>query len=99
VRSLRGLHGAPTGGLRDGWCARHAPGGARNTHDGTRSGTVGGDPEGDGERLALLCLRIGRATLRAEAVRTGVVTWAGEASYTEVTELADAIARLAAEDP
>ena len=46
-----------------------------------------------------LRLRIGRATLRAEAVRTGVVTWAGEASYAQVTELADAIARLAAEAP
>jgi len=50
-------------------------------------------------RVARLGLRIGRATLRAEAVRTGVVTWAGEVSYTDVTELADAIARLAAEAP
>jgi len=50
-------------------------------------------------RGALLRLRVGRSTLRAEAVRTGVVTWAGEASYAEVIELADAVARLAAEAP
>ncbi len=48
---------------------------------------------------SVLRLRVGSATLRAEAVRTGVVTWAGEVSYTDVTELADAIARLAAEAP
>lgn len=47
----------------------------------------------------ILRLRIGRSTVHAEAVRTGVVTWAGEVAYTEVTELADAIARLAAEAP
>ena len=50
-------------------------------------------------RGARLCLHIGRSTVRAEAVRTGAVTWAGEASYADVTELTDAIARLAAEAP
>jgi hypothetical protein len=44
-------------------------------------------------------LRIGRSTLRAEAIERGSVTWAGEASYANTTELADAIARLAAEPP
>ena len=48
---------------------------------------------------ARLSLHVGRATLRAEAVRTGVVTWAGEASYAQLSELADAIARLVAEAP
>lgn len=48
---------------------------------------------------ALLRLRIGRATLRAEAVEHGSVTWAGEASYAALGELADAIARLAAVSP
>jgi hypothetical protein len=42
-------------------------------------------------------LRIGRSTLRAEAIERGSVTWAGEASYGNAVELADAIARLAAE--
>src|SRR5439155_23446863 len=37
--------------------------------------------------------------LRAEAVERGSVTWAGEASYGDVGELAEAIARLAAEPP
>ncbi len=46
-----------------------------------------------------LRLRIGRSTLRAEAIERGSVTWAGEASYANMTELADAIARLAAELP
>ena len=50
-------------------------------------------------RGALLRLRIGRSSLRAEAVERGSVTWAGEASYGELGELADAIARLAAEPP
>ncbi len=48
---------------------------------------------------ALLRLRIGRSTLHAEAVERGSVTWAGEASYGDVGELAEAIARLAAEPP
>jgi len=44
-------------------------------------------------------VRIGRSSLRAEAVERGSVTWAGETSYRELSELADAIARLAAEPP
>ncbi len=48
---------------------------------------------------ALLRLRIGRSTLRAESVRRGTVTWTAEATYADVVELADAIARLAAEAP
>jgi len=50
-------------------------------------------------RGALLRLRIGRSTLHAEAVERGSVTWAGEASYSDVGELAEAIARLATEPP
>jgi hypothetical protein len=50
-------------------------------------------------RSALLRLRIGRSALRAEALRGQAVGWAGEATYTDVAELADAIARLAAEAP
>src|SRR5437773_303718 len=46
-----------------------------------------------------LRLRIGRSSLRAESVEHGAVVWAGEASYSNVAELADAIARLAAEPP
>ncbi len=44
-------------------------------------------------------MRVGRSILRAEVVSGGAVTWAGEASYTDVTELGDTIARLAAEAP
>jgi hypothetical protein len=50
-------------------------------------------------RGGLLRLRIGRSSLHAEALEHGSVTWAGEASYADVAELADAIARLAAEPP
>ena len=46
-----------------------------------------------------LRLRVGHSTLRAEAIRGGAVTWAGEASYADVAELSDTIARLAAEAP
>ncbi len=46
-----------------------------------------------------LHLRVGRSTLRAEAVEHGSVTWAGEAPYSALAELSDAIARLAAEAP
>ena len=46
-----------------------------------------------------LHLRIGRSALRAEAMYLGAVAWAGESSYADVAELADAIARLAAEAP
>jgi hypothetical protein len=48
---------------------------------------------------ALLRLRIGRSSLRADAVERGSVIWAGDASYGDLSELADAIARLAAEPP
>ena len=51
------------------------------------------------ERRRTLRLRIGRSSLRAEAVERGSVTWAGESSYGGLAELADAIARLAAEPP
>jgi len=50
-------------------------------------------------RTGLLRLRVGRASLHAEAIRHGAVAWAGESSYADVAELADAIARLAAEAP
>ena len=50
-------------------------------------------------RSPVLRLRIGRSALRAEAIERGSVTWAGEASYGNAAELADAIARLAAEPP
>jgi Tfp pilus assembly protein PilN len=50
-------------------------------------------------RQALLRLSVGRSSLRAEAIEHRVVVWAGESSYNDVTELADAIARLAAEPP
>lgn len=46
-----------------------------------------------------LRVRVGRSTLRAEARHRGTVTWAGEASYEQLGDLADAIARLAAEPP
>jgi len=44
-------------------------------------------------------LHVGRSTLRAEAVERGSVIWVGEASYGALGELADVIARLAAEPP
>src|ERR1041385_3054870 len=50
-------------------------------------------------RTPTLRLRIGRSPLRAEAIERGSVAWAGEASYANLGELADAIARLAAEPP
>ena len=50
-------------------------------------------------RSPVFRLRISRSTLRAEAIERGLVTWAGEASYRNAAELADAIARLAAEPP
>ena len=45
----------------------------------------------------MLRLRVGRDMLRAEVVHRGTVTWAGETEYADLAELADAIARLAAE--
>ena len=50
-------------------------------------------------RSPVLRLRVGRSALRAEAIERGAVTWAGETSYGNAVELADAIARLAAEPP
>ena len=50
-------------------------------------------------RAGVLRLRVGRATLRAEAVRRDTVTWSAESRYADLTELSDAIARLAAEPP
>ena len=50
-------------------------------------------------RTASLRLRVGRSSLRAEAIRNSSVEWAGEATYVDVAELSDAIARLAAEAP
>jgi hypothetical protein len=60
---------------------------------------MGGDLMRFPSRGPTLRLRIGRSSLRAEAVERGSVAWAGEASYANVAELADAIARLAAEPP
>lgn len=48
-------------------------------------------------RSGLLRLRVGRGTVRAEACRGGVVTWAGEAAYESLLDLTETIARLAAE--
>src|SRR5205807_9636306 len=50
-------------------------------------------------RVPTLRLRVGRSTLRAEAVEHGAVVWAGETSYADISELSDVIARLAAEPP
>jgi Tfp pilus assembly protein PilN len=50
-------------------------------------------------RSRRLRLRVGRSTLRAEIVKHGSVTWRGEALYSAPSDLADAIARLAAEAP
>jgi len=47
----------------------------------------------------LLRLRVGRSTLSADAVHRGSVTWRAEVAYGALAELADAIARLAAEPP
>ena len=48
---------------------------------------------------ALLRLWVGRDILRAEALHHGTVTWSAEATYADLQELSDAIARLAAEPP
>ena len=48
---------------------------------------------------AILRLRVGRDTLRAETLHRGTVTWSAEARYADLQELSDAIARLAAEPP
>ncbi|HEV8265791.1 MAG TPA: hypothetical protein VGQ06_12660 [Gemmatimonadales bacterium] len=48
-------------------------------------------------RAPVLHLDVGERQVRAEAVRRGAVVWAGEATYESPEELADVIARLAAE--
>ncbi len=50
-------------------------------------------------RLGVLRLQVARSRLRADLVRGGVVVWTGEAGYGDIGELADAIARIAAEGP
>lgn len=47
----------------------------------------------------VLRLVVGRGSLRAETLEAGSVTWAGETAYAGPGDLADAIARLAAEPP
>ena len=60
---------------------------------------MGGDSMKVLWRGTMLCVRIGRSFLHAEVIEHGSVIWAGQASYGESGELADAIARLAAEPP
>jgi len=48
-------------------------------------------------RSGSLRVQVGRDSIRAVADHRGRVTWAGEAGYTSLEDLADAIARLAAE--
>jgi hypothetical protein len=60
---------------------------------------MGGDSMKFLWRGTTLRLRIGHSSLRAEAVEHGAIVWAGQANYADVAELADAIARLAAEPP
>jgi hypothetical protein len=50
-------------------------------------------------RGSVLRLRVAHSTLHAEALHHGAVIWAGEAPYSDLGELSDAIARLAAEPP
>ena len=45
----------------------------------------------------LLRLRVGRSSLRAEALERDKVVWAGETSYASTVEIIDAVARLAAD--
>jgi Tfp pilus assembly protein PilN len=51
------------------------------------------------KRAPTLHLRVGRTSVRAEAMRDGIQVWAGEAGYADLAALTDAIARLAAEAP
>jgi hypothetical protein len=46
---------------------------------------------------SVLGLSIGREALHAVVVERGAIRWAAEASYDGASELADAVARLAAE--
>lgn len=50
-------------------------------------------------RGGTLRLRVGPSSLRAEAIHRGRVIWAGESPYSDLADLSDAIARLAAEPP
>ena len=50
-------------------------------------------------RGGVLRLRVGRETLRAEAVQRSTVIWSAESVYAGLTDLSDAIAFLAAEPP
>jgi len=45
----------------------------------------------------VLHLRVGRSTVRAAALHSEVVVWAGEATYDSTEDLAEVVARLAAE--
>ncbi len=47
-------------------------------------------------RAPVLHLNVGDSNVRAEALRSGVVFWAGEASYESPHDLAEVVARLAA---
>lgn len=47
-------------------------------------------------RAPVLHLMVGNSNVRAEAVQSGVVRWAGEATYESPNDLAEVIARLAA---
>ena len=48
-------------------------------------------------RASVLHLVVGEERVRAEAVRSGTVVWAGEATYESSADLAEVVARLAAE--
>jgi hypothetical protein len=50
-------------------------------------------------RTGELLLRVGPSTLRAQVARGGTVIWSAQATYANLQELSDAIARLAAEPP
>jgi hypothetical protein len=47
-------------------------------------------------RPPVLHLRVGDSSVHAEATRTGVTIWAGEATYESLDDLAEVVARLAA---
>jgi len=47
-------------------------------------------------RAPVLHLIVGDSNVRAEAMRSGVVVWAGEATYESPNDLADVVAQLAA---
>lgn len=48
-------------------------------------------------RMGTLRLRVSAASVHVESIHSGVVTWAGEASYASLEDLTDTVARLAAE--